>query len=417
MLPFLAMLLFALLGIGALIVDGGLALTEQARLETTAEMVASEWTFVQSTPEVWPSACRTRTGDDRRRCLEAEYVAPLLAPLGVERAEGSATEEWRRADAALDGVAIDSRGVRLGELEAPDVDFADDASAVRLARSSPLIFGWAAIAPETAGGVVSSFEALQAARNGQGLSPDDSGGGGIYGEGFALEANAVVDLRGALALWAGPPIANPSGDDTATQDDDYLTGGVVPIAWRLDQLGALDTLLGSSGDAPISLRLDSDRRTLTTVDESGDPVDDVACRVESTATGIRVGEALEAHSDPVGSPIAGERWRAAYLPVFQAWDCLSEPGPPVLGFLEVAVDTQSALDSITMSPSAGLRRNVAALPPAALDAAAASDFVTELMEANPPILTESFWRYALRAPSPASLGAGSGLAQAGRDDE
>ena len=41
MLPLFATLLFALIGIGALVIDAGLALAEQARLETAAEMMVS----------------------------------------------------------------------------------------------------------------------------------------------------------------------------------------------------------------------------------------------------------------------------------------------------------------------------------------------------------------------------------------
>ena len=50
MLPLFATLLFALIGIGALVIDAGLALAEQARLETAAEMVVSELAYVNTLP-------------------------------------------------------------------------------------------------------------------------------------------------------------------------------------------------------------------------------------------------------------------------------------------------------------------------------------------------------------------------------
>lgn len=407
MLPLLAMLLFALLGIGALIVDGGLALAEQARLETTAEMVASEWGYVQATPGDWPPACESSTEPAaRRRCLENEFVAPLLGPLGVEReALGATGQAWRRSDAALDGVAIDSRGVRLGELDAPDVDLVDDVSNVRLSRSSPLIFGWAAIAPQTTGGVVPDFEALQAVRNDQGFSPDDSGGGGIYGEGFSLAANAAVDLRGALALWAGPPIESPTADATATEDDDYLTGGVVPIAWRLDQLEALRAALGSGVDATLPLSLDEDdERTLT--DGEGDLV---ACRFDPAPDGLSVGETLAVPS--VSASLAPDRWPTAYLPVVETLDC-DLVDAQVLGFLEVAVESRPG-GVVVVGQSAGLRRNAAAWVPesAEFDMAAVLAVETRLGEPLRSVWTEAALEYALRVPSPASLGAGSGFAR------
>jgi len=401
-LPLLAMLLFALLGIGALIVDGGLALAEQARLETRAEMVASEWGYVQATPGDWPTACESLTEPAAlRRCLENAYLAPLLAPLGIER-EGvgaAASQAWRRSDAALDGVAIDSRGVRLGGLDDPDLELVDDVSSVRLSRSSPLIFGWAAIAPQTTGGVVPDFEALQATRNEQGLSPDDSGGGGIYGEGFSLAANAAVDLRGALALWAGPPIEDPAAAATLTEDDDYLTGGVVPIAWRLDQLGALGPVFGTAGGGTLALSRDGDGRTLTSAATGVDV--DVACRFEAAPGGISVGQSLAV---PSGSVLEPDLWPTAYLPVVDTFDC-NLADLPVLGFLEVSVDSRGA--SIDVGPSAGLRRNAASLPPDGAAAVAARSLAEPLRS----VWTGGVSAYALRVPSPASLGAGSGFAR------
>ncbi|MGB0618681.1 MAG: hypothetical protein ACPGVZ_04360 [Myxococcota bacterium] len=400
MLPFFAMLLFALLGIGALIVDGGLALAEQSRLETTAEMVASEWGHVQASPGVWPADCEPLSGDALRRCLERAYIAPLLEPLGVDLDDaGTPSQRWARSDMALDGVAIDARGVRLGALDDPD-PIGGDWSNVRLSRSSPLLFGWAAIAPQTTGGVATNFEALQAARNTQGLAPEDSTGGGVYGEGFSLEANAVVDLRGALALWAGPAIPDPVASQALPEDDDYLTGGVVPIAWRLQQLGALDGALGSG--ASLLLGLDeSDGQTLT--NEQGEVV---ACRFEPPNGGLSVGERL---ANPF-SALGADLWPTAYLPVIETPDC-DLAAPQVLGFLELALDSRTR--DILIGASAGLRRNAAALPPEGADV----DDVTALrVETTSGAVLESIWvgtalTYALRVPSPASFGDGSGFAQ------
>ena len=84
MLPFFAILLFALVGIGALVIDGGLALTEQARLETAAEMMASESAYISSLPDAQlPEGCIT-DGVRQAACLEAFYFAPILSTLGAD---------------------------------------------------------------------------------------------------------------------------------------------------------------------------------------------------------------------------------------------------------------------------------------------------------------------------------------------
>ena len=118
MLPLLGTLLFALIGIAALVIDGGLALTEQARLETAAEMMVSELAFVESVPDgQLPVGCQS-DAPNRAECIERSFLAPFMAPLGVDFVSAVGGSEWRRVDRALDGTAtIDARGARLGAFD------------------------------------------------------------------------------------------------------------------------------------------------------------------------------------------------------------------------------------------------------------------------------------------------------------
>ena len=366
MLPLLATLFFALIGIGALIVDGGLALTEQARLETTAEMVTNEWMYVQSNADQWPTDC-TGSPSTEIECLQRSYLAPLLDPLGVELSEtgvpGGAGSPWRRSHESLDGSAIDPRGVRLGEVNVQGVLDGGDPSSITLARSSPLLFGWATIAPENASGASTSVADLQNARASQGLAPD-LGGTGLRGAGFELSANEALDLGGAPALWVGPPMPNPGGRAIDPRDD-FLTSGLVGLAWRRSQLAALEPVLGDASGGAALFEVDADRlRASSTGDE-------VACLFEVPGTGAHVGQRIADWPPASAAPaIAPMLWSAAYVAVVE--DCAPDQSA-ILGFLELEVDARSA-SALTLRRGRSLRPNAAPLPPYPAAASAAYSF-------------------------------------------
>lgn len=346
MLPLLAILLFSLIGIGAMVIDGGLALSEQQRLEIAAEMMVSEWAHVQSLPDdALPSECVT-SGARRTECLEAAYLAPLLAPMGVEMT-GSGTNESlvQTSETALDGRVVDTRGARFGALEVEGV--LDDGSAenIRLSRSSPLLFGWATIPAEGRTEGRPDFLDVQAARAEQGLAPDLDGSG-LYGEGFSLNAAAATHPIGVPALRIGPPIP-----DTATTGH-YLTAGAVGVAWLLSDLQR-------TPDSPrLITALESTSNNANQFDIVGQRLETpdghvVACLFGADGAGAYVGQ-------PIGSGVtalSATQWPSAYVAVVE--DC--DADSPILGFLEIGIDAQMT-NAVRVSPSADLRRNATASP-------------------------------------------------------
>ena len=386
MLPLLGTLLFALIGIGALIIDGGLALTEQARLETAAEMMVSELAFVESLPDAeLPTGCAV--GDPRRaECIERFFLAPILAPLGVDFAPGVEGEsEWLRADRSLDGTAIDARGARLGAFDDIETGLSTETPGeVRLSRSSPLLFGWAALAPVTAGGSRPDFQTIQAARAEEGLAPDLAGTG-LRAEGFALQAEAKIDTAaGGPAMRVGLPVRFDGG----------TTGGLVGLAWRLDDLGVLDAALAATGEA-------ADRFDLDGNDVRSDGVT-VGCLFDVPSEGAYLGQSITIGATAGSLPASVE---AAYVPVIRVDDCSSASAGEILGFLELGVsagsDSQSGTapvpTSVVLIPAAPARRNASGMPGSAAEAVAAG-----AVWSHPDRIalgsSEVWQRYGLRVP-------------------
>lgn len=357
MLPLFGLLLFALLGIGALVVDGGLALTEQARLETASEMMVAEWEHLRTDASSRPGACELAGVDAARRtrCLEALMIAPLIEPLGARVSAAGAGLDWRTEDVSLDGRAIDSRGARFGALDVASslgLDAAPGTSDVRLARSSPLLLGWTARTPEGRDDDRPDFGAIQAARRAEGIRPE-LGGTGLRGEGFALAAGATIDTERVPAMRVGH-LGSP--DHRAT------TGELVGLAWRLEDLqsgaSVLDPLVDPS--AVVDLTLDADA-----LREGGRVV---ACRFDPSG-GAHVGEplALTATAGSVWPGANGSQrvWGAGYVPVVAASEACGSAR--VLGFLELRVDAQR-LPTVGIGRPQRRRRNALSTPGSAAEA-------------------------------------------------
>ncbi len=357
MLPLLAPLLFALLGFGALVVDGGLAFSEQERLDTRAEMVAREWAHARSLPpSERPIACAAEApgSAEESRCLRSALLAPLLE----------------------EDPAIEARGVSLGALDPQGVLDAAPDGAVRLRRSTPLLFGWASLPARAASGESIDFAAVQAARASEGRTPTLEGRG-LRAKGFQLEGRAALGQgdSGSPALRVGPVI--PAAPAAA---------GAVGLAWRLD---ALDRLAAAIVD-PASPAL------VDLVEALVDPQQQVrlagvvaGCLFDPGDRSVAVGEPLApATPSPTALPLAMPRPLAvAYLPVVEA--CGSE----VVGFVAVSIvgSPTGAVGEIALQPPSGFarHRNVSALPGSTARALAAERVLAQpahaaLLESGAP---------------------------------
>ena len=359
MLPLFATLLFALIGIGALVIDAGLALAEQARLETAAEMMVSELAYVNTLPNgALPSDCVVG-GVRQPRCIEQNFLAPILEPLGVQFASGAAsTTSWERVDRSLDGEVVDSRGARLGALDQAGAITPTD---VRLARSSPLLFGWAAIAPRTRGGARPEFQDVQSARGSEGMSPDLAGQG-LRANGFSLQAEASIDTAGgALAMQVGSRVPTSVG----------WTGGLVGIAWLLEDLRDPDGFearwLMETENPDARLTRDGDRLASARGET-------VACLFDTSLRAAYVGQAIG--GGPVGAPPPGLT-ETAYVPVIADADCGGTGS--IIGFIElgvfVAPPTGEREGYVSVGSAAPARRNASAFPPIRPDQAQAASTV------------------------------------------
>jgi hypothetical protein len=374
-LPFFAILLFALVGIGALVIDGGLALTEQARLETAAEMMASESAYISSLPDAQlPEGCIT-DGVRQAACLEAFYFAPILSTLGADLERSVSGEaNLLRVDRALDGAAIDSRGVRFGALE---VSLEDVPGNIRLARSSPLLFGRATIPAQTRGGSVPDFGRVQAARAAEGLTPDLEGSG-LRANGFSLRAEAfIASDGGAPAMRVGPPLDFRGGS----------TGGLVGIAWLLSDLrpsGGFESrwILGLESPGHPTTQLELVAGQLETSDGLV-----VACLFSPSGDGAHLGQTIGGSSS--GSLPVNE-WESAYVPIIRAPDC-NTPSP-ILGFLELGIDAATTPDAVVLRQSAPARRNASIVPANRREAAEAADVWND-----PELASSRVWRGAGQA--------------------
>ncbi|MFO0687877.1 MAG: hypothetical protein U0900_04170 [Myxococcota bacterium] len=349
MLPLFAPLLFALLGLGALVVDGGLAFTEQARLDATAESLALEWSRARTLPLAsMPGACPSLAMGslEQERCLRSELLASLVEPLGlVAASDADGTTDSARA---LDGTPLAERGARLGTLSTAGVFEPAADGIVRLTRTAPLLFGWASIpATTSAGGAPLDFEAIRAARAQDGMTPVLSGTD-LRARGFALEGQARLDEVGVPALRVGALI--PGRPEVA---------GAVGIAWRLD---ALDLLAAILADPTRERTLDLAASAARIGDRIALGAVEVGCSFDPLATSLQVGGTLAAPSTrPLPVPA---RAALAYLPVVEG--CAG----PILGFVAVAYDPADAASSassatrIALRPSDGrtLHRNASARP-------------------------------------------------------
>lgn len=348
MLPLFAPLLFALLGLGALVVDGGLAFTEQARLDATAESLALEWSRARTLPLAsMPGACPSLAMGslEQERCLRSELLASLVEPLGlVTASDADGTTDSARA---LDGTPLAELGPRLGTLSTAGVFEPAADGIVRLTRTTPLLFGWASIPATTADGAPLDFEAVRAARAEGGRTPALSDTD-LRARGFALEGRARLDEVGVPALRVGALI--PGRPEVA---------GAVGIAWRLD---ALDLLAAILADPTRERTLD----LAASATRIGDRIElgstEVGCSFDPLATSLQVGGTLAAPSTrPLPVPA---RAALAYLPVVEG--CAG----PILGFVAVAYDPADAASSATsatrieLRPSDGrtLHRNASARP-------------------------------------------------------
>lgn len=346
MLPILGMLLFALIGIGALVVDGGLALTEQARLETAAEMMVVEWEHLRTDASSRPSECEMGgPGASRARCLERMRIAPLIESLGARVSEGPDGLDWTTEDVSLDGASIDTRGARLGEVGVRNALGLTPGSAneVRLARSTPLLLGWGAIAPETVGGSRPDLADIQEARRYGGISPD-LGGTGLRGEGFSLAAVASIDAARVPAMRAGH-LGAPSSHRTTT-------GEVVGLAWLLSDLTSASSALEDTLVDPTAVDF--------TLESDGLRADGVvvACRFDPRA-GAHVGDLLPTASVTSwpGADASARVWGAGYVPVVESCG-----DARILGFLELGIDARVLTDVAITRPL--LRRRNALSTPA-----------------------------------------------------
>lgn len=362
MLPLFAPLLFALLGLGALLVDGGLAFSEQARLDAAAEEIALAWSDAQSLPAAGqPIQCVDHApgtaGHDA--CLRTALLAPLLEPLGLVGAgDADSSSDSPRS---LDGTPLDPRGPRLGALATTGVlePAADDV--VRLTRSSPMLLGWAAVPARAAADTPLELEAIQALRARDGLTPRLEGTD-LRTRGFALEGRARLASIGAPALRVG--VLLPGETDVA---------GGVGIAWRLDALALLGNLL----DRPANERtLDLAASTASAGSRIRLGTLEVGCSFDPDRTPLHVGAPLTAptvlpHAVPAQATLA-------YLPIVE--HCAG----PILGFVQLAyspADPGAATATTTRivlrrSDARSLHRNASATPTsvdAASDAAATLD--------------------------------------------
>ncbi len=328
MLPLLAALLFALFGIGALVVDGGFAFSEQARLDLRAEMVALEWAHARALPtNARPAACADAPvgSAEEAACLRAALLAPLVA----------------------EDPAPDPRGARLGTLDAIGVAAAAPDGIVRLRRSTPLLLGWASLPARTRTEEDLDFDALQAARAREGLTPETSGSG-LRAGGFGLEGRAEFAATGSPALRIAPWFPGASG-----------LAGAVGIAWRLAALPRLVAHI-EDPEGPALLDLaEAFTRPDRSIALAGERV---GCLFDPGREAIAVGDRLQpASADPTQLPLALPRPLAvAYLPV------VGECDEAVVGFVAVSIvggPSGTPSEIVLGAPSERMRfRNASARP-------------------------------------------------------
>jgi len=363
MLPLFAMLLFALLGIGALVVDGGLAFTEQARLDAAAEMLAREWGHTTALPDAaLPQPCRNaaRGSETREGCLRATRLGPLLEPLGLVLDPGDA-DRAAASDSpslSLEGAVLGDRSVRLGTLETSGVLGANAGRQIRLERSTPLLLGWGAMLGRREGSEDAEITEILAARRREGMTPELSGSG-LRSAGFPIEGRASIDSLGRPALRVGPLL--PNRPDIA---------GAAGIALELDALDALATALDEGASATtldLSAILEQGRAIV-----SAEGVE-VGCSFDPSVSGRRLGERPTRRAALAFDPT--QSVATAYLSVVESCD------GPVLGFIQLALRPGPTPDRVTLARASvgAARPNASATadsPAAARQAAALFDAAT-----------------------------------------
>ncbi len=309
MLPLVALLLFALFGIGALTVDGGLAFAEKARLETRAEMMAAEAEYA-SRGEASSTCRRSR---NEAGCRRREALMPMLEDLGGL--------PWNSRDRSLDGTEVDSRGARLGDL-AGVKNLLEPGNPFVLERRSPFLFGWAAIPAISADAPRPDLPTIQDARRRQGISPH------VQFEdaelpGFRIVAHEEAEPRMSQALRVGPMFRRNPGLPPDSPSNEVIPGAVGIAILRAE---AATLLTGGI----VDLEQSGPDFVLPGEEEP------VAFTFGMPAQGfLAVGSATDQIGDDRLSEIPATRAVDGYVAVVE------EPGGPILAFASVALQLQA----------------------------------------------------------------------------
>ncbi len=303
MLPLLAVLIFAIMGIAALTVDVGLAFATQARLASAAPTLALERARFLDEIAADPNPMDVDTAWNLR-------ATNLLETLLGAAAIGDDPTAGLRLETATP--AVQSGGAELSELGRGRTE-------AELRGRTPLLFGMAALLPAYIGpdgerrGALSLSE-LRASRAQGDLTPQLSSGG-LRGTGFApLGAAAVEYLPVARVGAATEGLGIP---------------GLAPVAlFQGEDPGEGE---GEGEEVPLPLE----------IDESGEVLADdivVGCVIDPRRTASLGPFQLQAAA-PFGIPSA----TLAYAPVLEGAppepSCLADPQVRVeiIGFVAVSV--------------------------------------------------------------------------------
>lgn len=321
MLPFVALLLFALMGIAALNVDMGLGFGSSAHMESLAETLALE---------------RARSGAGDIEGEEAELRILLDSMVTPPPAEGSPPPGIARPSFSLpiEGPALGAGGE------------------VGLSRRIPLLFGMAAVPTRDAEGVEGlSLGRLREARaSGNGMLES----GGLRGRGLAPGARARTWERPVLRV--GLPQVRPSGERVPGLADVALEWTAVAGLFALPESPPL-RVDEESGE----LQLPGPEaavvgHVLRHRDNHDEPCQGRAC------PGWRVGDPLR-FREGVRPAVSGP----AYVAVYRC--------DRVLGYVGAALELLNDRTVVVMRPSTSTRvaENASAVPDPSAPVAEGSD--------------------------------------------